>query len=581
MILSLVLFSTFRSLNASKMYTATTEEASKRIEIERVYSRHLSDAEEDTKSEGHARDGKDVNQKKRDEDIILRKESYSPGNVQSQSSLSENVAETSDKKKRSNLEEKEESSARVPSSDNLKIEIEQPSNTRVAHEKDQEKANPQKINDFENDYDDSGEQNSREVDEIHQDPAEVDSSEETRQQSIAKINSLRQRNRELYRFLQGQRDFSEQAAGSLKEALRKRNKMLQALDTGHRARVRVEGDLKQFKDNYILLKKTIRYLNSQIADTSNHIKRLKNKQNNVIRDKAHLVEDFRAHGIENWVESSMKGSVNPVVLDAITQGAGYVVEPVLDGIEKLATVNDELANTVSKKLRDRVPLAQHPFYSGFVAYMVLLCPLVIVMSILTKITSGFSRLTIVHFITLGTVYFALLTAGCLIAMVLGSVDVLLTLRHQNIHLFDFMMVLHGLLYLAYVGLHACRSMQNRSKISITHFLFVTAIGVHFFSHLRNGDLGKQDSYVDKWAHVTYNAVFFFVLYEMIFKREGRKRDLSAENRKGDRQPDTSQRCVPIDIEARLGSQSSPISSGADETRALSWRTQTDLSAVNV
>ncbi|KAI0563033.1 hypothetical protein FGB62_47g010 [Gracilaria domingensis] len=341
-----------------------------------------------------------------------------------------------------------------------------------------------------------------------------------RQKLITKIAKLRERHRDLAVTLDSLRDLDLMESNSYHEVLRRRNALSQALENAHRARLRVERDLDFFQTHSVLQDETLRQLESQRKDSAFHMKELQKKFNLVLEDKAQLAEDFRDHGLEHWVENSVKGTVNPIVLDAIMQGTGYVVEPMLDGIEKLATMNNEVASVVSRGITSRVSLASYPFYSGFVSYTVLLCPLVIVVSVLTRIKKGISRLSRTNWIALGTFYFLLVTAGCLAATIFGSVDVLQTFRLQNVHVFNSVLVIHGFTYFFYVLLHLYNLIQVPGQVAFSHFVVVTTIGIHFLLRSQKQSLKVEGLKVDMWTYIVYNAVLAFVLYETVFKTNG-------------------------------------------------------------
>eukprot|EP00178_Gracilaria_changii_P028316 TRINITY_DN98_c0_g1_i1.p1 TRINITY_DN98_c0_g1~~TRINITY_DN98_c0_g1_i1.p1 ORF type:complete len:516 (-),score=77.26 TRINITY_DN98_c0_g1_i1:4001-5548(-) len=346
-----------------------------------------------------------------------------------------------------------------------------------------------------------------------------------RRDMIAKITKLLQRHRQLTRATESLRDLDLTASDKYHKVLRKRNALSQAWENAHRARLRVERDLDFFQTHSVLQDETLKQLESQTKASASQLEKLKNKHTHVLQSKAKLAEDFREHGLEHWVQNSVKGSVNPVVLDAIMQGTGYVVEPMLDGIEKLAAMNNEVASAVSRGLNEQSSLESYPFYSGFVSYTVLLCPLVIVTSLLTRLKKGISRLSRTSWIVVGTFYFFLITGGCLAATMLGSVDVLQTFRLHNVHMFNSLLVVHGCLYLLYALLHLYNVIKVPKQEAVSHFLVVSMVGVHSFIRFQKQSLSEEGLEVDTWAYFVYSAVFSFVLFEMVFRKEGSSRAL--------------------------------------------------------
>ncbi|CAN8065063.1 unnamed protein product [Agarophyton chilense] len=342
--------------------------------------------------------------------------------------------------------------------------------------------------------------------------------EKHRQSLIEKITKLIQRHHDLAATRKSLRDSSMKESKSYDEVMRRRNALSQDWENVHRAKLRVENDLDFFNTHIELQDETLMQLASQTKDNAFLMDKLKKKYAHLLKDKTQLAEYFREHGLEHWVENSVKGTVNPIVLDAIMQGTGYVVEPMLDGIEKLASMNDEVVTAVSKRLKTQTSLANYPFYSGFVSYAVLLCPLVIMVSILTRVKKGISRLSRTHWIILGTFYFVMVTGGFLAATMFGSVDVLQTFKLHNVHVFNSVLVLHGLAFLVYVLLHFYNMIQVPRQEAVSHFLVVALIAVHFFIRSQEQSLTAEGLQVDVWTYFVYSAVLSFVLYETFFKK---------------------------------------------------------------
>ncbi|PXF48592.1 hypothetical protein BWQ96_01761 [Gracilariopsis chorda] len=341
-----------------------------------------------------------------------------------------------------------------------------------------------------------------------------------RQVLVSKVVSLLQRHRELGRLLESKNDAIMKISNAFAESLHRRNALSQATETARRARLLVERDIEYFKGHAVLQEESLNHLKSQVSKAKVLMNKLVERYNRGLKDEEHLKERFREHGLEHWVESSMRQSLNPVVLDAIMQGTEYVVEPMLEGIEKLATVNDEIADTVSQRLKNRISMAQKPFYSGFVSYTVLLCPLVILMSVLTRIRRSFSQLSSMHLIILMSLYYTLLTLGCLLALLIGSVDVLQTFRSNHLHLFNFLLVFHSSVYILLVVLHLFRSVMFRSIDGFGHFLILAAIGGQFINDAERQTLANQSLRVDPWVYLVYTAVLCFVLFELVSTHKG-------------------------------------------------------------
>lgn len=215
---------------------------------------------------------------------------------------------------------------------------------------------------------------------------------------------------------------------------------------------------------------------------------------------------------------AVKSAINPAVADALVHGTASVVEPVLEGIERFAEVEGHLEDNMKGRLRTRVPLVDKPFYSGFVTYTVLLCPLVLVLSVLVRIRRRMAKISSVHIVILTNFYFTVLCAGCFYATVIGKVDVLLTLRAMNRHVFDAVMLMHGGIYIPHILLHATVAAKTRSVGSVSHIVAITVIGLHCFVHLWRHAARHEDPHVDRHAYLFYTALFGFVLYDLTVQR---------------------------------------------------------------
>lgn len=370
-----------------------------------------------------------------------------------------------------------------------------------------------------------------EADDIDSKDAETDAL--YRATKIKQIRRLRQKSRDLQDLLQVYHREQDDVSVDFEEALQRRQTISKSRDYVERLRRKVEYDLDEYHRQMPYYKQTLQILQRRAKDAVTDIGGMQRKQTLLLRQKARLVEEFRRRGLEHWVESLLKDTVSPFLTDAFVQGTANVVEPVLDGIGKLAEVNDDLTRRMSTRLRNRVPLVEKPFYSGFVTYTVLLCPLVLVISILMKIKRGLAKLTTGHIMILGNFYFGVLSGGCFVATILGSVDVLLTFRRSNIRMFDFIMAVHGLLFIVHILLHVSFASRFRDRTSLTHIALLLTLGLHFFIHSYRHALRHEDPDVDKHSYIFYTCIFFYALYGLTIKhiRKMRQDDIMTLNNK--------------------------------------------------
>lgn len=334
---------------------------------------------------------------------------------------------------------------------------------------------------------------------------------------ITAIAKLLQHSRNLHRKILEERQQNERATAQFHRSLRRLSSLSAQRATVQKSLHAINRQLKEYYRQAPLYDRTLNILNAKAGAAILEINRLRTSKYSVMHEKAILQDHFRHRGLGAWVQKYIKGAVNPLVAGAVVEGTANVVEPMLDGIEKLADINDDLAKRMADQLSYSVPIVEKPFYAGVVTYTVLLLPLVLVTSILLKIKRGMRKFSIGHCIILGNFYFTLLSGGCFFATLLGKVDVLQTFRHVNLGMFDMIMVLHGLLYMVHVALHISMAVRSRDKSLGLHTLLLGIIGSHFFIHSYLHAMRNEDPHVDTRAYAVYTGVFAFILYTWTVK----------------------------------------------------------------
>lgn len=225
--------------------------------------------------------------------------------------------------------------------------------------------------------------------------------------------------------------------------------------------------------------------------------------------------DLRDHGLQHWVNRSLAGSVsNAMLRGAVVKGTTTLVEPVLQGMERLADANDHLTNEMSAQLGPRLPMEAQPFYAGFIAYVVLLCPLVLVISMMLKVKRHLSRMSAVHFAMLGNLYFGLLSLGCLTATMVGSVDVLSTFQQSHVSLSHVLLALHATLFSAHVCSHIVTAIGTRDQVMVTHTITLLGIGSHFTIHSFRHSLRRELLHVCGTTYFVYTFLFGYLVYQL-------------------------------------------------------------------
>lgn len=371
-----------------------------------------------------------------------------------------------------------------------------------------------------------------------------DAAKALREARLEKVSTLMRIQDDLHQRLLTARLERSDASETLHESIGRRNYVQAETEQIKQLRMRAEYRLSRVLAALPRYEETLEILGRELTTGHQDMERMLNQKYWLVHEKRRLIQALRQRGLEHWVERSVKDSVSPFVSDALVQGTASVVEPVLDGIERLASVESDFSRKMSMKLGQRVPIVQKPFYAGFVTYTVLLCPTVLVVSLVLKVKRGFDKLTLGHAIILGNFYFFLLSAGCFVATMLGSVDVLHTFRHHNMQLFDFAMFVHGLLYLLHICLQLVTVIRSGTRGPVVHISLLLGIGSHFFVHSYRHAMHQEDPHVEKRAYLVYTGIFLYMLYEQTVKRIRDSQDMKVMTLNN-----TSITCPVHDIEA--------------------------------
>lgn len=329
---------------------------------------------------------------------------------------------------------------------------------------------------------------------------------------LINLNAQLERALHIHRHNNFRANKSLQTSKSREQLIRsQRNQLFQS-------RKKVQNQLELLRPRLLRYDATLKVLREQVSLAIRDIERLRTKKFWLLQYLNKLDDDLREKGLERWVGGAVKGTLNPLVADALVQSTASIVEPVLESLERFAQVEGKWENVMKGRLRTRVPLVDRPFYSGFVTYAVLLCPLVLVLSVVSRVRRSLAKIGVIHILVLANFYFMVLCAGCFCATVVGKVDVLFTLRTMNRRVFDAVMLLHGAMFLPHVVLHAIVAIRARSLPAVSRVAALTVIGLHYFVHMWRHAVRHEDPHVDRYAYLLYTAVFGFLFYELVTKR---------------------------------------------------------------
>lgn len=286
----------------------------------------------------------------------------------------------------------------------------------------------------------------------------------------------------------------------------------------HAYREHAQEELTHIHDQIPKFESTMKVLQSQVREAIKEMERLRTRKFWLNQRLRSLKDDLRERGLGRWVEERMKENMNEVVADALIEGTATMIEPMMDGIEIVREAEEELEDIVRNELRERVAIVDRPFYSGFISYMVLLLPVVLITSILVRVRRRVVKVGRDDLMFVGNMYFDLLCMGCFCASCVGKVDVLLTVREMNKRIFDAVMVVHGGLYMCYILVHIIEMLISRTHASALHTILLSGIGMHMFVHSWQHAIHHEDPHVDVYGYMIYMIILTFILYELSMKR---------------------------------------------------------------
>jgi hypothetical protein len=260
-----------------------------------------------------------------------------------------------------------------------------------------------------------------------------------------------------------------------------------------------------------IFRKTVNDLSMQALLKSQDISKLRRKQEKLQRQKTYLVNLFVQKGLGHWAETVLRRRVNNVVSDALLEGSKLVANPVIEGIEKATDLENLLAEEIEAHIQK-----PSPFYTGLITAFVSLFPAVVIASICLKVKRSLSQLSIRHLALLGCVYFAILSTLCLAATTVTDIDVLVHLRQSSRALYDFAIIVHGIVYGVFTMTHIATAIADGKAKSFSLSLSLVGIGVHFFSHstahLRRG----ESPHVDAVVYILYIIAFFAAAHQIVW-----------------------------------------------------------------
>lgn len=329
------------------------------------------------------------------------------------------------------------------------------------------------------------------------------------------IKALKQEDHLLKAKLREYRKKYDTASEIFQESINHKRSISDSRDQAYHLRTMVERDLDEIRKHIPNYDRSLSILGRKADRAKDDLQELEEKKAFLLSERIKLINEFREKGLEHWVESALKDSVTPFMKDAFVEGTANFVEPVLDGLEKLASAQEDFSKRMSAELHERVPIAEKPFYVGFVTYTVLLVPLVLLMSVVFRLKRHLSSFTRSHFSLLMTGYFGLLSSGCFIATAFWSIDVLQMFREDFMHVFHFLMLLHGILFTLVIYHYFDVYNRTRTRGALRRALLVLTIGAHFVIHSYQHAMDGESPHVEMWIFLCYTLILVCIFYDRI------------------------------------------------------------------
>ncbi|PXF45880.1 hypothetical protein BWQ96_04315 [Gracilariopsis chorda] len=241
-------------------------------------------------------------------------------------------------------------------------------------------------------------------------------------------------------------------------------------------------------------------------------KELQLEQERLVKEVNALVSQFKDHGMHTWLEQNVK-RFPPVIRETILKSSA-VLNPVLDGVEGVAEINEQLTNETTEAITQYLPAIKNsPFYTGLIFYIILLCPLVAVIWLVMKVRARLSLMTIEHYLIAINMYFGILSLACAVMTMLGKTDILIVFRHRAQRLAESFMILHGFLFILHLVLHGITAYVSGSRKDFAQYIGISFVGLHFFTNAYKRTILDQDPNIGAPAYIVYATFFLYTLYD--------------------------------------------------------------------
>ncbi len=273
-----------------------------------------------------------------------------------------------------------------------------------------------------------------------------------------------------------------------------------------------EGLIQSMKVNAMTATERTEALAKIQKNVAEQQKAMEQKREESLMQLKALGREFKEQGLEKWIKYNAESL--PVIVKGSIEKATEAFAPLADKLESVADAKSMLTMEVSNRLHHILPkIKESPFYEGILFYVMLLFPTVLATWLVLKIHARLSQLTVAHYVVAINLYFATMSVLCLFMSLLSRNDILIVFRHRSQPAFEAFTLLHALLFVLHLGLHAVVAYVSKSSKDLGQFISIFCVGLHFFVHAYKRTIFNQDPNIGSPAYFLYSIIFCYTLYD--------------------------------------------------------------------
>lgn len=308
------------------------------------------------------------------------------------------------------------------------------------------------------------------------------------------------------------KEAKERSAEEYNLALQKRNATNDERDSIARERRKLDKLLNELKAERGNTVAELQKMEDESKRANEKEANLKKEYDELMASLEGVVDKFRNDGFHTWLQQNLD-AVPPVMRETILKTSS-ALNPLLDGVDEVASLNEKLTNETADVITRYVPgIKDSPFYTGLIFYMILLFPTVVALWLVLKVRARLSQLTVEHYLIALNLYFGSMSTVCAVMTITGGVDVLIVFRHRSLHVAEPFMLVHGLLFVVHLVMHGMTAYISGSRKDFAQYICMSCIGLHFFMHAYKRTILGQDPNIGGAAYVLYAGVFLYTLYD--------------------------------------------------------------------